>query len=448
MAQAASPSSLDTLPAATPRLRRAQRASLAMLVAAGAVNYIDRATLAIGNPLIRHDLDLSVADMGWLLSAFLWAYAFSQLPAGGLIDRLGPRRLLGAGMAVWSVAQVFGGLSQSFGQFVAARVALGIGEAPMYPACGRVVRDWFAVRHRGAATGIFNCSSTLGTAISAPLCTVLMLQFGWRWMFAIMGIAGLIVAAVWFAMYRDVGDAGLTREEEAYRRSDDAAGDIGGTVGLAAWGRLFGCRTTWGMVLGFFGTIYLTWIYTAWLPGYLEMQRHMSIKASGWASAIPYVAGVVGSVWGGWLVDWLMRRGLSPINSRKYPMSASLLGMAACTVVAAEIPSNVGAIAAISAAMFLGYVSSTTAWAMASVAAPASYTGSLGAMQNFGGYLGGALAPAVTGLIVQATGSFVPALLVGAVIGVVSAVGYFTVIQRPIVAEDLGEAAALGIRRV
>src|SRR5580692_8828793 len=107
---------------ATPRLKSVQLAALAMLVVAGVVNYIDRATLAVANPLIREDLGLSIADMGFLLSAFLWAYAFAQLPAGALVDRLGPRWLLTAGLTLWSGAQVLGGLVAGFGQFVGARV--------------------------------------------------------------------------------------------------------------------------------------------------------------------------------------------------------------------------------------------------------------------------------------------------------------------------------------
>jgi cyanate permease len=191
------------------------------------------------------------------------------------------------------------------------------------------------------------------------------------------------------------------------------------------------------MIIGFFGVVYLTWVYTAWLPGYLEMQRHMSIKSAGFATAVPFIAGVIGGLIGGWLTDWLMARGLSPINSRRYPMTVSLLGMAVCTVGAALVPSNMLAVALISAAMFLGYVASSSARAMASVAAPANTIASLGAMQNFGGYLGGALAPMVTGYIVQVTGSFVPALMTAAAIGVVCAVGYFAIIRRPITAGDI-----------
>ncbi len=432
--------------ASTPRIRFMQRAALTLLVLSGVVNYIDRATLAIANPLVRHDLGLSINDMGYLLSAFLWAYAFAQLPAGALVDRLGPRLLLALGLALWSGAQALGGLVRNFGEFFAARMLLGLGEAPQFPTGARVVKDWFPVRNRGLATGIFNCASTLGNAIGAPLLTFLMLAFGWRWMFLIMGIAGLVVAALWYLLYRDIETVALSREETALVTEGDPPGARAPTR-FHEWRRLFRFRMTWGMILGYFGTIYLTWVYTAWLPGYLEIERHMTIAKTGWAAAIPSVAGVVGGIFGGWIVDVLARFGLSPINARKYPMSLALIGMALFTVLAAEVESNTVAIVCISAAVFLGYATSSSCWAMASVAAPSNYTASIGAIQNFGGYLGGALAPTVTALIVTATGSFVPALLVGAAIGVFSAIAYFVVIRGPITAAALsGEDLAPSIR--
>ena len=138
------------------RIKRIQRTALTLLVLAGCVNYVDRAALSIGNVLIRHDLGLSVADMGLLLSAFLWAYAFAQLPAGGMVDRFGPRRLLTGALALWSLAQALAGLVTGFGQFVVVRAVLGLGEAPQFPSSARVVRDWFGGRDRGTATGIWN----------------------------------------------------------------------------------------------------------------------------------------------------------------------------------------------------------------------------------------------------------------------------------------------------
>src|SRR5581483_9689102 len=161
---------------------------------------------------------------------------------------------------------------------------------------------------------------------------------------------------------------------------------------------------------------------------------HMSIKATGLVSSIPYACGVVGSVGAGWLADRLMLRGISPINSRKLPVILGLFGMAAFTFGAAVTPSNVAAIACISGAVFCAGGASGMSWALASVAAPASCTASLGSIQNFGGYLGGALAPIVTGYIVQETGSFVPALLVAAAIALASALAYLVVIPNRVIA--------------
>jgi sugar phosphate permease len=430
-------------PTAPASIRRRQRSALIMLVIAGTLNYLDRSTLSIANPLIREELGLSIADMGLLLSAFLWAYAFAQLPGGALVDRIGPHRLLATGLGLWSLAEAAAGLVASFWQFSIARVFLGLGEAPMFSSAVRVVRDWYNVRDRGLPTGIWNCTSSLGPALAPPILTALMIGFGWRWMFVTMGIVGLLVAAAWFLLYRDPTEAHFTDEERHYLTEGEEP-RLYTQVSLAEWLGLFRFRTTWGLVLGFFGVVYMGWLYLSWLPGYLEMQRHMSIPKTGIVAAIPFAFGVVGSIGGGWIADWLIRRGFSPINSRKIPVIIGLLGMVIFTVVAAETPSDIAAVAAISAALMFGASASGMSWALASVAVPANCTASLGAIQNFGGYLGGALAPTVTGFIVQETGSFVPALLASAAIGLVSAFAYLVVIRgEPISTAELDVAAGV-----
>ncbi len=120
------------------RIRRFQRISLALLVVCGTINYLDRGALSVANSAIRADLGVSIAQMGLLLSAFAWSYALVQLPVGGLVDRAGPRVLLGLGMTLWSMAQAAGGLITSYSQFIWARILLGIGEAPQYPTSARV----------------------------------------------------------------------------------------------------------------------------------------------------------------------------------------------------------------------------------------------------------------------------------------------------------------------
>lgn len=426
---------------ATPRVKRIQIVSLVLLVSAGVLNYVDRATLAVANPLIREELGFSLADMGLLLSAFLWAYAFAQLPAGALADRFGPRLTLTAGLAFWSLGQMLGGAVSGFGQFFAARLALGVGEAPHFPTCARATRDWFNVRQRGTATGIWNCASSLGSFLSLPLLTALMLLFGWRTMFVIMGGVGLVLAALYYIVYRNPSEVALTAQERAFLQEGDTA-IAAKPVTLADWRRLFAYRTTWGMIVGYFGCIYVTWLYTAWLPGYLEIERHFTIAKTGWVAAIPFAFGVVGGISGGIVVDMLAKRGFSPIMSRKLPMAGSLVLTGVFTLLAAWTPSDTLAIACISLSLFLVYMSSSSAWAMASVAAPANRTASIGSMQNFGGYIGGALAPTVTGFIVQGSGHFGPALVTASVIAVLAAIGYWTLIQDPIPDTEAATAAA------
>ncbi len=421
--------------AASRRIKSIQRVAVGMLLITGAVNYVDRVALSIANPLVRADLHLSIADMGVLLSVFLWTYALCQLPVGGMIDRLGPRWLLGIGVILWSLAQVAVGFVGTLGQFVWTRVFLGIGESPQFPLGARVVRNWYNVRDRGVPTGIFNSASTLGPAIAPPLLTALMIGLGWRWMFIVIGLAGLVIGLVWFMIYRDPSAHRLDAGEQHYllEGEDNSAGQ---TVSFAEWRHLFAFRTTWGMIFGNFGSGYMIWLYAAWLPGYLEIQRHMTIAHTGIVAAIPYVFGFLGSLFGGWVCDRLVRGGFSPINSRKLPVIIGMVGMAAFTVLAAVTPSNTVAVLCITVAMFLGNMSGATIWALAVVAAPAKGVGSLGGMQNFGGFLGGALAPMVTGFIVQMTHSFVPALVLAAVVGIGSALIYLVVVQRPV---DLSE---------
>lgn len=422
-------------PKITARVRRIQIVTLVLLVSAGVVNYVDRATLAVANPLIRDELNFSIADMGLLLSAFLWAYAFAQLPAGALADKVGPRLSLTIGLTFWSLGQMLGGLVESFWQFASARFILGIGEAPHFPTCARISRDWFNIRQRGTATGIWNCASSLGTALAVPVLTVLMQAFGWRWMFVLMGIAGLVLAALWFTIFRNPRDAGLTAAEKAFLAEGDSR-DAPAAVTWRDWRRLFSFKTTWGMIAGYFGCIYVTWLYTAWLPGYLEIERHFTISKTGVVGAIPFIFGVIGGVSGGRIVDVLARRGVDPMLARKYPMAGALVLTAVFTAVAAVSPSDILAVGCISLSLFLVYSCSSSAWAMASVAAPANCTASIGSLQNFGGYIGGALAPTVTGYIVQWTGSFTPAMMTASAVALTAAVLYWMLVRDPIPAAE------------
>jgi sugar phosphate permease len=186
------------------------------------------------------------------------------------------------------------------------------------------------------------------------------------------------------------------------------------------------------MIAGYFGAMYVLWIYTAWLPQYLEIQLHLSVATTGWIASIPFFFGVVGSLIAGRVCDVLLKHGFSPIASRKVPTVASLLGVAFFTLLASLTSVTALAVACISISLFLLYGTACAAWSMASVVAPAYCTASISSIQNFFGYLGAALAPITTGIIVAKTGSFHPALQVGALIATVGAIVYVVLVRESV----------------
>lgn len=414
----------------TARLKQIQTAAVVLLVCSGLVNYLDRSTLSIANSAVSAEMHLTASQMGFLLSAFSLPYALAQLPMGVLLDKMGARFTLGLGMLLWSIAQLGGGFVRGLNQFFAARLLLGVGEAPQFPAGAKVFSDWFAVKERGRPTGIFVASTTIAPALAPPVLTALMLAFGWRGMFIIMGVAGILIAVAWVAIYRDRRDVALTAEEIAFLEDGKPADDRGMTA--AEWRSLFKQRTTWGMLLGFMGVIYMVWLYLTWLPAYLEKERGLALATGGWIMSIPYLAGTFGQLSSGYVADKLLARGLSPIASRKWPICIGLVCAAAFTVPAAYTPSLFWAIVFISGAMYFVNLASGGSWALASVAAPRRLVASLGSLQNFGGYLGGSLAPIITGMIVDRTGSFVYALLIAAGVALAGAVAYILLVRAPI----------------
>ncbi|WP_347558212.1 MFS transporter [Robbsia sp. KACC 23696] len=413
------------------RLKHTQRIAVLFLTVAGVVNYLDRSTLSIANHSVSQELHLSGAQIGLLLSAFSLAYAFAQLPVGALLDRFGSRVMLGLGMLVWSVAQLAGGFIQTLNHFIVARVVLGAAEAPLFPAGAKVVNEWFSVHERGGPTGTFIASSTIAPMIAPPLLTVIMLSLGWRTMFIVMGVLGILVAIGWYLIYRNRGEVTLTDDEVRYLDQNDAVQESRGAgLSFAEWGGLFKLPNTWGMIFGFMGVIYMVWLYLTWLPGYLETERHISIAHTGWLVAIPYIFGTLGMGGSGHIADYLLRRGMAPIRSRKWPVCIGLIGAAAFTIPAAFTPSTALAITYISLAMFFVNLASGSAWALVSVAAPRHLVASLGSLQNFGGYLGGSFAPVITGIVVDQTHSFVNALLISAAIAFAAALVYLFVVRE------------------
>ncbi|HEV2576455.1 MAG TPA: MFS transporter [Acidobacteriaceae bacterium] len=396
-----------------------QVVTLMLLFAAGAVNFFDRASLSVANTTVRAEMHWSATQMGWLLSAFSLAYGFSQLPLLAILERFGTRRSLGAGLGIWSAAQMLTGLVRSLGPFLALRVLLGAGEAPFYPCGVHVVREWFPAEIRARATAFLNMSSTIAMAAAPPALTIIMLRVGWRWMFGLLGVAGLLVAAAWMAWY--VERANLT----SHRLLTPAPKNP------SAWRVLLRHRTMWGMMLGWSGINYTVWLYTAWVPGYLESARHLGVGKSGWLAAIPFLFGAMGMALSGLMSDWVVRRGAPLPKIHRINLVVGMVLSAAGTLIVGRSQTTPIAIAGISAALFFVHFAGTSGWGYAQAMGADKYTAPIGALMNFASFIFASAAPVVTGWLLDRTHSFTLSLELCSGVMLLGALSYATLARPP-----------------
>ena len=391
----------------------------------GVVNYLDRSALSIANTTIQKDLAISPMQMGVMLSAFSIAYAFSQLPLGALIDKLGSKLALGGSLVVWSVAQAAFGLFSSYGHLVGLRVLLGIGEAPVFPSAAKALSEWFDTQERGTATGWVWSSTCIGPCLAPPLLTVFMVHLGWRGMFILTGVMGLVLALCWFKFYKSKAQymAETGRAEPVPVQQVKAP--------KVRWTSLFRDRNTWGAFLGFMGVIYMIWLNLTWLPGYFEREHGLDLYRTAWVVSLAYLFGALGTIVAGKCCDRLVARGMRVLASRKLMVILGLLGGALFTLIVAFTTNVVACVILLCLTMFFINISSATAWMIVNTIVPSERVASFGSIQNFGGYLAGSIAPILTGFSVQQSGSFSSAFVISAVVAACSAFAYFALLKEP-----------------
>ncbi|MBM1201488.1 MULTISPECIES: MFS transporter [Pseudomonas] len=391
----------------------------------GVVNYLDRSALSIANTTIQKDLAISPMQMGVMLSAFSIAYAFSQLPLGALIDKLGSKLALGGSLVVWSVAQAAFGLFSSYGHLVGLRVLLGIGEAPVFPSAAKALSEWFDTQERGTATGWVWSSTCIGPCLAPPLLTVFMVHLGWRGMFILTGVMGLLLAVCWFKFYKSKAQymAETGRAEPVPVQQVKAP--------KVRWTSLFKDRNTWGAFLGFMGVIYMIWLNLTWLPGYFEREHGLDLYRTAWVVSLAYLFGALGTIVAGKCCDRLVARGMRVLASRKLMVILGLLGGALFTLIVAFTTNVVACVILLCLTMFFINISSATAWMIVNTIVPSERVASFGSIQNFGGYLAGSIAPILTGFSVQQSGSFSSAFVISAVVAACSAFAYFALLKEP-----------------
>jgi MFS family permease len=327
--------------------------------------------------------------------------------------------------------QALTGFVSGFWTFFALRVSLGIGEAPFMPCGVKAISQWFPRRRRGVPMGLVNGSIVLGSAMSPPILSMIMIAFGWRSMFVIVGLLGLVFAGIWFAFYRDRGEMTLSQEERVYLDQDSPVGQPA-RITLGEWRGLFRQRTMWGMIIGNCGVNYTVWLYTAWLPGYLQAIHHLTLAQTGWATAVPFVFGGAGMLADGVVVDWLAARGVPMMKCHRALLCIGMVCSALCTTLATYADTPTAAVLIVGMAYFCIQFAGTSGWGLAHIAAPARMVASVGAIQNFGGFTFASLGPIIAGWLLDHTGSFDIALFICAGVAVVGALSYAFVVKDPI----------------
>lgn len=296
---------------------------------------------------------------------------------------------------MWSIGTLLCGVTTAFAPLAVFRGLVGIGEGPMIPAGQRVIRESFEPAQRTRAVGWFFAGNKIGLALGIPLSALIVHALGLPWVFYVTGLLGLVWLAAFLAIYRTRTDAAET-------------------AAPANWTALLRHRTTWGMMLGNAGYLYMYYVYATWLPGYLVLQRHLSVLNSGFVGMLPFVVGFVVTVLGGWLGDALIIRGMRRTVVRKSIIVAGLVAATVFTL--AAIWANTTWLAVTLLTLSVAGFSFSTAGlqALPVDVAPRQLISSLAALHNFGGNVGGSFAPVVTGLLISQAGSFALPLLVTA----------------------------------
>ncbi len=376
----------------------------ALLFWATTVNYIDRQVLGVLAPALGHAMGWTQEDYGYIVAAFQVAYAIGLVFSGKLIDKLGTRLGYALSIAVWSVAAMSHALARTVLAFIAVRFMLGLGESGNFPAAVKTVAEWFPRRERAFATGLFNAGSNIGALVAPLAVPVAVALWGLRSGFLITGLLDLAWLVTWLVVYRPPQrHPRVTARELAYIESD--AGERSSPAPRVPWRELLRHRQTWAFVAGKFLTDPVWWFLLFWLPKYLHHRFGLDLMELGPPLVAVYAMADGGSIAGGWLAGWLMRRGWSANGARKGAML--ICAIAVTPVVLTSLVHDLWAAVALiglAAAAHQGW--SANLFTTTSDLYPSTAVASVVGLGGFAGALSGAFVATAVGFLLQTTGSY------------------------------------------
>jgi MFS transporter, ACS family, D-galactonate transporter len=290
---------------------------LALIFVCVVINYMDRTNISVAATALSSSLDLSPVQLGILFSAFGWTYAALQIPGGILVDRFSARVLYAFCLISWSIMTLLQGLAKGFAGLFALRLSIGVFEAPSYPINNRVVTSWFPENERASAIAMYTCGQFLGLALLTPLLVIIQKHLGWRGLFIVTGLVGIIWGFIWYIFYRNPADHPKVNEEEL--KHIEKGGGIIVKKGAHSnmkqkfeWRdlvKVLSHRKLWGIYIGQFAVNSTLWFFLTWFPTYLVKYRGMDFLKSGYLASVPFLAAFVGLITSGFLSDYLLRTG-------------------------------------------------------------------------------------------------------------------------------------------
>jgi ACS family glucarate transporter-like MFS transporter len=428
--------------AAEARRSRVRLFIVTMLFLVTTVNYADRATLSIAGAALSKEMHLDPIAMGYIFSAFGWSYVAAQVPGGWLLDRFGSRWVYAFSIMIWSLFTFMQGWIGFFSGFTAVvvlftlRLMVGFAEAPSFPANARIVAAWFPGNERGTASAFFNSGQYFATVIFAPLMGWIAHDFGWRYVFFVMGILGVLMGLLWIrTMYGPKEHPAVSEAEFDYISQGGALVDMdapkdGKSAGSGPkWDhirQLLSNRMMLGIYLGQYCINTLTYFFLTWFPVYLVKERGLSILQAGFVATLPALCGFIGGVLGGVISDYILQRTGSLTAARKIPIvGGMLLSMA---IIGCNYVDGQALVVGFMALAFFGKGIGALGWAVVSDTSPQEAGGVTGGLFNMFGNLSSITTPIIIGYILAGTGSFNGALVFVGLNALVAAIAYLFIV--------------------
>ncbi|HEY2859760.1 MAG TPA: MFS transporter [Terracidiphilus sp.] len=399
--------------------------ALVLLLLAVLINYADRGNLALAAPMLKDDWHLSTSQLGILLSCFFWSYTVLQIPVGWLVDRFNPAVVLALGFFTWSLSTAASGLASGFTVMLGMRLLLGVGEAVMFPSCSKICSQHLPEHHRGLANALIIAAIRWGTAVGTFGGGLLMAQWGWRRTFMLIGLAGLLWLPAWMIW--------KPRPVAAPARAAHMPARVG---------EILSQRSFWGAAMGHFCANYLLYFLMSWLPYYLVHERHLSTRFMAETAALLYGIDSLSSIATGWLADRRIGGGADARLVRKRSMAIGFCIAAVALLAFAAADANTYLPCLVCVSVGSG-IASSGPYAMGQTLAGPHLAGRWVGLQNCFANIAGIIGPALTGFLVDRTGSFVVALTLVALVAVMGALSWMFGISRTESAQAVAAEAAV-----